>query len=359
MLASSTHDTKRSEDVRARLNVLSEVPRMWRAAVQRWMRLNRRRRSEIDGLPAPSRRDEYHLYQSLVGVWPLTEENERQALTERMCQYMDKAGHEAKERTSWINPNEAYDRVMHDFVTAVLAPRKENRFLADLRAWQGPIAALGLVNALAELVLKLTSPGFPDIYQGQECWAFRLVDPDNRLPVDFAAHERLLKELEQAVNAADLRTAAQHLTADLANPRTKLFVTWRLLDMRRRFERLFSQSHRYLPLHVTGDKAEHVMAFARLPDSSSPDSGSPDSSQGVVVVVPRLVARLLGFDGNSGESALVPCGSEIWGNTSIELPSDIAGTFQDVFSGVCRELRGTGPMAELLEDFPVAVLARA
>ena len=133
MLASSTHDTKRSEDVRARLNVLAEMPRQWRTAVQRWMRFNRRRRVEIEGLASPSRHNEYHLYQSLVGIWPLAEGGSPEELTERMRHYMDKACHEAKERTSWINPNQAYDQAMQDFVTAVLDPRKENRFLVDLR----------------------------------------------------------------------------------------------------------------------------------------------------------------------------------------------------------------------------------
>lgn len=353
MLGSSTHDTKRSEDVRARLNVLAEVPRLWRAAVQRWMRLNRRRRSEIDGQPAPSRRDEYHFYQSLVGIWPLNDEYERQVLTERMCQYMDKAGHEAKERTSWINPNQPYDRAMRDFVTTVLDTRKENRFLADLRAWQRPVATLGLVNALAELVLRLTSPGFPDIYQGQECWAFRLVDPDNRVPVDFSAHGRLLSELECMVQEAGLRATARELTSNLADPRTKLFVTWRLLDTRRRFAQLFASSHRYVPLHVAGEKAEHVVAFARLAEENS-----PDSSQGVIIVVPRLVARLIGLDSNYDVSPLVPCGSAVWGNTTVELPSDIVGTFQDVLTDVLRESHSALRVAELCEDFPVAVLAR-
>jgi (1->4)-alpha-D-glucan 1-alpha-D-glucosylmutase len=354
MLASSTHDTKRSEDVRARLSVLAEVPGPWRKAVQRWMRFNRRRRLEIDGLPAPSRRDEYHIYQTLVGVWPFNDDGALEELTQRMCRYMDKAGHEAKERTSWINPNEAYDRAMHDFVTAVLEPRKENRFLADLRAWQRPVAALGLVNSLAELVLKLTSPGFPDIYQGQECWAFRLVDPDNREPVDFGAYQKLLKELQQtAAEPTGLRGLAQKVSADLANPRTKLFVTWRLLELRRRFEELFNHSHHYLPLNVSGDKAEHVVAFARLAESQA-----ANSSHAVVVVIPRLIARLLGFDADAKTARHVPWDAAAWGDTTIELPSSIAGSFTDIFTGAGRELSAAAAVSDVLQDFPVAVLAR-
>ena len=227
-----------------------------------WMRFNRRRRVEIEGLASPSRRDEYHLYQSLVGIWPLAEGGSPEELTGRMRHYMDKACHEAKERTSWINPNQAYDQAMQDFVTAVLTRAKRTAFWW-ICAWQRPVAALGLVNALAELVLKLTSPGFPDIYQGQESWAFRLVDPDNREPVDFAAHEKLLAELQQSAgDATGLHATAQRLATDLANPRAKLFVTWRLLDLRRRFEQLFGDSHQYVPLRSAGDKAEHVLAFA-------------------------------------------------------------------------------------------------
>ncbi|HEY4310020.1 MAG TPA: malto-oligosyltrehalose synthase [Pirellulales bacterium] len=354
MLASSTHDTKRSEDVRSRLNILAEMPSAWRSAVQHWMRLNRRRRVEIDGAPAPSRGDEYLCYQSLVGVWPLEENADAMSsLTERMCQYMEKAVHEAKQRTSWINPNEAYNRSIKSFVTSLLQPRRDNRFLADLRKWQGPVARLGLVNGLAELVLKLTSPGFPDIYQGQECWAFRLVDPDNRGHVDYTQHAQLLAELKQTAGGREgLLELARTLTENPADPRMKLFVTWRLLELRRHFESLLGHSHRYLPLHVTGLKAEHVVAFARV---AVPDDENPQRA--IVVVVPRLVARLLGFTAESADATLLPCGPEVWTDTRVELPSDVQGEFQDAFTGEQRTLSGGITMGELLANFPVAVLA--
>jgi (1->4)-alpha-D-glucan 1-alpha-D-glucosylmutase len=226
--------------------------------------------------------------------------------------------------------------------------------LADLRKWQLPVARLGLMNGLAELVLKLTSPGFPDIYQGQECWAFRLVDPDNRAQVDYARHAQLLAELKHsAQDRDDLRELARTLTENPSDPRMKLFVTWRLLELRRHFESLLGHSHRYVPLHVTGAKAEHVVAFARVAD---PDDENP--RRATVVVVPRLIARLLGFTVESADAKFLPCGPEVWTDTRIELPSDVQGEFQDAFTGAQMTLSGGITMSELLAIFPVAVLAR-
>ena len=334
MLASSTHDTKRSEDVRARLHVLSEMPRPWRAAVQRWMRLNRRRRSEIDGLPAPSRNEEYLFFQSLLGIWPPRGAvcEPRAKLIERMTAYMEKAAHEAKQRTSWINPNEPYDRAVRDFVATVLADRPDNRFVADVLCVQPGVAELGLVNALAELVLKLTSPGFPDLYRGQEEWSFRLVDPDNRAPVDFPRYERLLAELKHAAGSTGdhLHVIARQLTANLADPRTKLYVTWRLLDLRERTGGFFAAAD-YQPLQITGPKAEHALAFARV--SAQVSDGRRRT---VLVVVPRLVARLTEATLEADRPCRLPLGPDVWLDTQLEIPGSAAGTFVDAFTGAAN-----------------------
>ena len=169
----------------ARINVLSEIPHQWRKAVNRWTRLNRRHRREVDGQPAPSRNDEYLFYQSLVGVWPLTDPDAETLgqLTERMQAYMEKATREAKVHTSWINPVPEYDAAVRDFVAASLKKPAKNRFLAEFRRFHEQIVNWGLYTAVSQVLLKLTSPGVPDIYQGQELWDFSLVDPDNRRPV--------------------------------------------------------------------------------------------------------------------------------------------------------------------------------
>ena len=204
LIATTTHDTKRSEDVRARINVLSEIPHLWRKAVNRWARLNRRHRREVNGQPAPSRNDEYLFYQSLIGIWPLAEPDAEALaqLTERMQVYMEKATREAKLQTSWINPVPEYDAAVREFVAAALSGRAKNRFLAEFRRFHKQIVNWGLYTALAQTLLKLTSPGVPDIYQGQELWDFSLVDPDNRRPVDFALRRELLDHL-QKYNSAD------------------------------------------------------------------------------------------------------------------------------------------------------------
>ena len=357
MLASSTHDTKRSEDVRTRLSLLAEMPRAWRTAVQRWMRLNKRKLSDVDGLVAPSRNDEYLFYQSLLGVWPADPDDveAHAALAERMRQYMQKAGREAKQRTSWINPNEAYDRAVRDFVTAALDERRENRFLADFRQWQAPIAKLGLVNALVELTLKLTCPGFPDIYQGQECWSFRLVDPDNRMPIDYRSRQQMLGELERAMaienGSGESRVSyVRQLAANLADPKVKLFTTWRLLDLRQRLGARFATA-RYIPLRVTGAKSQHVVAFARVGDGAE---AAP--RQAVIVVVPRLVARLVEALPEAPATCRIPCGPEIWDDTEIEIPHELAGTYLDVLSRTSKRCESAARLGDLLANFPVAVL---
>src|SRR5205823_455609 len=197
MLATTTHDTKRTEDVRARLNVLSEIPREWRTAVQRFSRLNKRCRRDVEGESAPSASDEYLYYQSLLGIWPLQppNANKRGELVRRLQGYMEKATHEAKQRTSWINPNRAYEEAMRDFVQQTLRDSPQNRFVAEVQTFRERITDAGQYNALAQLVLKLLSPGVPDIYQGQELWDYSLVDPDNRRPVDFEARRTALADV--------------------------------------------------------------------------------------------------------------------------------------------------------------------
>ena len=219
LLSSSTHDTKRSEDVRARISALSELPREWRAAVNRWSRMNRRHKTRLHGQAAPDRNDEYHLYQTLVGVWPFDDAVPDATLRERVTEYMIKAVREAQVHTSWVNPDEAYEAALTNFVSALLDPGPENAFLDDFRSFIPPVMRIGAFSSLAQQLLKLTAPGVPDIYQGTELWDFSLVDPDNRRPVDYERRNALLDELLANPPSPD---RAAELLADLPSGRIKL-----------------------------------------------------------------------------------------------------------------------------------------
>lgn len=347
MLATSTHDTKRSEDLRARVDVLSEIPGDWQKAVSRWTRFNRKYHRNIDGEAAPSRNDEWLFYQSLLGAWPLRPpgEEEMATLVERLKSYMQKAIREAKLNTSWISPNLPYEEAVHAFVEEVL-DSGNGRFLADFVAFHESVVDSGLFNAVSQVALKLTAPGFPDIYQGQELWDFSLVDPDNRRPVDFEHRRRLLDDVaSRAAEATSRRELSSHLTANPRDERLKLFVHYVLLQLRKRQPELFLEGD-YVPLTVEGDLAEHVVAFARRVRQS------PEHS--VVIVVPRLIHQVRGPERRS------PKGLEFWGETQIvvgdALPSEIVNHFTTTTSTI-RD--GRLRVGEALEHFPVAALTGA
>ncbi len=301
MLTLSTHDTKRGADVRARLNVLSEIPGPWHQAVSRWAAHNDRYRTG----PFPDRNTEYLLYQSLVGAWPID--------SGRLGAYIEKATKEAKVHTSWVDPVPAYDNALQAFVVAILG---DEGFVDDLEAFlsESGVLSAGRTNSLAQTTLLLTCPGVADVYQGTELWDLSLVDPDNRRPVDYELRRRLLDKLRDADAAA-----ASQLADDGG---TKLWLIHRLLDDRRRRPEAYADTG-YQPLMARGSKAAHVVAFQRRGR--------------LVVVVPRLVVGLRGD----------------WEDTVIDLPE---GEWTDVLTGA--EMAGrTVSVAELLAGFPVAVLA--
>ena len=346
MLCTSTHDTKRSEDVRARIAVLAEIPGLWRKRVNAWSRLNRRFRADVDGLPAPSKNDEYLLYQSLVGVCPLgaVSRQEHDELVRRVQAYMEKATHEAKVRTSWVNPNGPYDHAVRDFVAKILELRKDNRFLADFRQFHEAIVDAGLYTSLSQLTLKLMSPGVPDIYQGQELWNLSLVDPDNRRPVDYAPRKWLLGELTAALAAGPQRQLelARELARNPRDSRLKLFVTSQLLKFRRDQPALFS-SGTYQPLEVVGPKAKHLCAFAWRSEGQS-----------ALVIVPRLIASL-GLERTPGVDPPV-FSSQVWAETAVNLDSTFAGRWKNVLTGEALDMSGALSASRVLEGFSVAVL---
>jgi len=344
MLATSTHDTKRSEDVRARLDVLSEMTTPWRDAVRRWMRINRTRKREVDGEPAPSANDEYHFYQTLLGSWPLTEAADAASYRERLEAYMIKAVREAKVRTSWTESDPAYEEALLQFVRSALEPRGNNLFLADFGEFARRVARFGLLNSLTQTLLKLTAPGVPDVYQGNELWDFSLVDPDNRRPVDYGQRQAALAELQQRGATLSLRG----LTESLADGRGKLLLTWKALELRRAQPQLFSHGD-YRPLRVLGARAPHVCAFARRCAQAS-----------LVVIAPRLYRRLL------DDPARLPLGSEVWQDTLVELPREPRAMrpLHSALDGSRLEPERRGEVcgiavARALAEFPVALLTTA
>jgi (1->4)-alpha-D-glucan 1-alpha-D-glucosylmutase len=343
MLATSTHDTKRSEDVRARLNVLSEMTTPWRDAVRRWMRINRSRKREIDGAMAPSANDEYHLYQSLLGSWPLTAADPAHAAAyrERIEAYMIKAVREAKLRTSWTETDPLYEEALLQFVRSALEPRDNNLFLADFCEFQRRVARFGLLNSLTQTVCKLTAPGVPDIYQGNELWDFSLVDPDNRRPVDYPQRRALLDELQR--QGASL--APRELLGSLEDGRCKLFLTWKALQLRRERAQLFSHGD-YHRLSARGERAQNVCAFARR-----------HAGQSLIVIAPRLYRRML------DDPSLLPLGGDVWQDTLIELPHEERSrrSFRNVLDGADIQPLRRGSIfgiavGEALAAFPVALL---
>lgn len=344
LLATSTHDTKRSEDVRTRINVLSEFPGEFKERLVRWTRWNKRKKTKVDGELAPSRNDEYLLYQTLLGTWPFAVPRGDALATYigRIQQYMTKAMREAKVRSSWIAPNEAYERATHEFIAAILSDEPASAFRTDFEPFAARIGRLGMWNSLSQTLLKLTSPGVPDVYQGTELWDFSLVDPDNRRPVDYELRQRLLRELDQQVGEFNDRTAfAEELVGHACDGRIKQFVTATALRLRRSLPELFTIGE-YLPLEVRGSRSSHVCAFARRWQDHA-----------AIVVVPRLVGTLL------GETGAAPIGSDVWLDTSISLPRPIANShLRDVFTGrfIAPSQDGELLVSEVLKRFPVGAL---
>jgi (1->4)-alpha-D-glucan 1-alpha-D-glucosylmutase len=350
MLGTSTHDTKRSEDARARISVLSEMTQVWRKTIERWARINRLRRREVEGQPAPSPNDEYLLYQTLVGSWPLEEfdDDGLSAYRERIEGYMIKAVREEKVRTSWANVNVDYEDALLQFIRAALEARDGNIFLSDFTSFQRRISRFGLLNAMSQTLCKLTAPGVPDIYQGNETWDFSLVDPDNRRPVDYQKRRTILASLESMdMDACVDRGLMKSLVDGIRDGRGKLFLTWKVLQFRRDHESLFRDGE-YIPLRVTGEHASNVCAFVRRHEGKF-----------ALTIAPRLYLRLLGPDREDP-----PLGESVWEDTAVELPKECAETvqFKNVLDGKTVSIVRTGNrltvrVADALAHFPVGLLA--
>ena len=338
---SSTHDTKRSEDVRARINVLSEIPELWAERVNAWRAANRPLLRQERNRPVPDANDEYLLYQTLVGAWPLgqVDGRAREDFTARIQAYMEKATREAKRHTSWLNPDPEYDEGLRGFVADVLRGG-DNPFLDDFLPFQRMVSRLGMVNSLAQTVLKVASPGVPDVYQGQETWDFSLVDPDNRRPVDYELRRRLMDSLDARRGEAGLGETARELVEGWEDGRIKLHATRTALRLRMALPDAFRGA--YVPLLAEGARAEHVVAFARAADGGA-----------VIAAVPRLVATL------ARERGFALPEAADWAGTRIPVPDELAGRYRNAFTG--EEMRA-GPHGlraeEVFATFPMALLER-
>lgn len=335
LLATATHDHKRGEDVRARLAVISEIPEAWDAALTRWTRLNAPLKRDLDG-PAPDAADEIMLYETLIGAWPLDlapdDADGMAAFRARVAAWQEKALREAKRHTGWAVPSEAYEQACQDFLAGVLDAARPAQVAADIHAFMQRIAPAGAVAGLAQALLRNTSPGVPDLYQGTEYWDFSMVDPDNRRPVDFGARQRSLDE--EAPPAALLR--------DWRDGRVKQAVVHRALALRGRRPALFAEGQ-YTRLEVTGPLARHVLAYARSL-----------GTQHAITIISRQTARILRQDYPHTDVSA-------WGDTAISLPRKLAAlTWTDTLrDGASHAGAAQVRVAELLTELPLALLEAA
>ena len=348
----STHDTKRGEDVRARLDVLSELPGAWRVALAQWSRINRKRRTVVEGQPAPDRNEEYLFYQTLLGTWPAEALGRAPDAdyVERICAYMVKALREAKRNSSWLNPRPAYEDAVTAFVRVTLDAAGGAAFLAELHPLAERVAHAGIWNSLAQTTIKIAGPGVPDFYQGTELWDLNLVDPDNRRPVDYDVRCRLLEELAAEADAPLAEERLADLVASRLDARIKLYAVHRALGARRARPEVFHRG-RYVPLTASGARAPHVFAFARVLDETTPDG--PAAGRVAVAVVPRLTTTL------APDPLTAPLG-DVWGDTTLVLPDDVPFLqLTDVFTGARHAPAPDSRAIELsglLARFPVALL---
>jgi (1->4)-alpha-D-glucan 1-alpha-D-glucosylmutase len=348
MLTTATHDTKLGEDVRARVNAISELAPEWTREAGKWMRLNRSRRTLIDGEPAPDRNDEYRFYQALVGCWPAEGADGAEVppeLVSRLQEYMLKAVREAKVHTSWLTPNQQYEDALKSFIERVMTGEGGRRFVAALRPLQNRIASIGVLNSLSQVALKLGSPGIPDVYQGADLWDLSLVDPDNRRLVDFALRQGLLDDVDRVLALAppERWPAIAGMLEHWRDSRIKLLITAAGLRLRREKPELFLSGD-YLPLETDVTVRGDAIAFARV-----------HGGDGALFVLPRLSARLI------GEDLRLPLG-DAWKTSRVLIPHQLVGrTFHHAITGV--EIRPTSTadqtwlfFGQVFEHVPVGIL---
>jgi len=335
--ATSTHDTKRGEDTRARINVLSEIPREWDGNIKSWSKINRKKKRKVYGRGVPDRNDEYFLYQTLIGAFPL-HEREHDQFIERMKQYIVKAVREAKVHTAWLKPDTDYENAFLSFIEDILNPGEGNPFLKEFLPFQGKVAHYGMFNSLSQTLIKITSPGVPDFYQGTELWDLTLVDPDNRRPVDFERRKAFLREIGEKENG-DLLNLINGLLRTREDGRVKLFLIHRALRARNERPEVF-RSGAYIPLEAAGRYRDHIIAFGRN-----------QGKKWAITIVPRFLTPLI----REGED---PFGREVWEDTHISLPEGIAQAWKNMITDQQVNDGRKLIIGEVLTHFPVALLMK-
>jgi len=338
--ATTTHDTKRAEDVRARINVLSEIPEEWREHLNRWSKLNQAHRMLINGEPVPDRNEEILLYQTLLGMYPL-DPNDLANLAARLQQYAIKATREAMVHTRWTQPNRQHEQALVKFVASILNPSNRNTFLRDFLQFHERVSYYGILNGLGQTLLKIASPGIPDFYQGSELWDFRLVDPDNRGPVDFTARNAILKTLKDSVDSLH-SLLTEELARNWRDGRIKIYLIWKALTHRRDHSELFPRGD-FVEIGAHGRRKENIAAFLRH-----------HRKDWALVVIPRWLARSTG-------ASNFPDGDDFWGDTSIRLGGETPRSWRNVFTdetASSQTVRGHRSLLirDLLRQFPVALL---
>ncbi len=335
MNATATHDTKRGEDVRARINVLSEIPEEWEQQVKSWRELNSSKKVDLVNRMVPDTNDEYFFYQTLVGTFPF-EGIENTDFTERLKNFVIKAVREAKVHTAWLRPDNKYEAGFMTFVDNVLEPSESNQFLKKFIPFWKKVAQYGIGNSLSQTLLKITAPGVPDIYQGTEFWDFSHVDPDNRRPVNFEARIEVLQEIKEKAEA-DILKLIEELISTREDARIKLFLTARVLAARKQYSQVF-QDGNYQPITAVGTFKDSIVAFARSFGNTA-----------VIAIAPRFVTSLV-------QPEAMAIGTQVWEDTKLELPEGMPSIWKDAISNQTLETNGALAIGQALNYFPAALL---
>ncbi|MCI0693151.1 malto-oligosyltrehalose synthase [candidate division KSB1 bacterium] len=335
MNATSTHDTKRGEDVRARINVLSEMPEEWERNIKAWSKANRRKKNPVNDEVFPDDNDEYFLYQTLIGAYPF-DQSEHAAFVQRIKSYIIKAVREAKVHTAWLKPDAAYEEAFHSFIDDILAFSEQNKFLKEFLQFQKKVAFYGIFNSLSQTLVKITSPGVPDFYQGTELWDLNLVDPDNRRPVDYEKRKDFLREIKERV-AHDILALINDLLAAKEDGRIKLFLIYQALAARRANLEVF-QHGTYLPLKVEGKFENHIIAFARKTENAW-----------ALMIAPRFLSGVV----KEGE---YPLGEQAWADTRVVMPAEAPVMWNNALTS--QPISGERGLwlADVFQHFPAALL---
>jgi len=338
MNATSTHDSKRGEDIRARLNVLSEIPELWESHLKKWSRLNRRKKKSMKGVVIPDKNDEYFLYQTLLGAFPF-KADALDGFKVRLKEYIIKAVREAKVHTAWLKPDTDYEENYTKFIDKILTPTDGNHFLQDFLLFQETVSFYGIFNSLSQTLIKMTAPGIPDFYQGSEFWDLNLVDPDNRRPVDFDLRMWLLREIK-AWAGEDVASLIQTLFSTRGDGRIKLFLISRVLAARTRYSNLFEKGT-YIPLQTNGKYKDNIIAFAR--------AYKPVYA---VTIAPRFLTDVV-------DKHTEPFGKEVWYDTEVTLPEDAPDSWIETLTDSAVSCDGSFSVDAVFRLYPGALLISA